>query len=458
MQNDETVKSAPDSADSEIQVMQNDETGIVSGAGQTMNDPSIPPEINRELNNNTELLIKKTNEHISEAEEQIKEVFKDTGRVKNGGKITARAKEKDSVLAKLTKKFKNHKLKTTDYNASEAAIGDAYGTRVQLRSLTPEETKSIIDDCLDGYNVDYNDFINYMHNEASSLNSSQIETLDEISGTVIDLLKESQTQDAVDAIIKAISDPDNPISVTELNNYGDDISSYFTNRQNQLIADAYEKANPGQKLNIVTKINNNEKIIIQPKYDMETGEILLYQDSNGNVFTKDASGNFTGGAGDIYSADGELIRKNTQNAIYKNNGAEKDSGYASSQMNVVHKFKDGQTGLGELQVRGTELNAFADAEHIPYDIRTGKIKPDNLKYSDIYETIKSMDENSYQLYNQYIKDTYKALRLNELGIPTELPSMNNLKFTSSAEFGAKDITNAVKKIDMNGLIEISKRD
>ena len=67
--------------------------------------------------------------------------------------------------------------------------------------------------------------------------------------------------------------------------------------------------------------------------------------------------------------------------------AVKDSGYTSTQMNTKHNLKSGQTGNGELQIRGTEVNGFADVEHIPYDIRTGKIPFDDPKYSSIYKKI-----------------------------------------------------------------------
>ncbi len=418
----------------------------------------ITPNVEQELNENTLAISEQTKAHIHEAKEQVTDIFKDVKQVKEGGKITARAKTDKSIMAKLIKKFKNHKLKSTDYYDSEAAIADAYGSRVQLRSLTPQESKSIIDDCLYGYDINYDDFIKYMHGETTSLNASQIETLDEISDTVIDLLKEKQTQDAVDSLIKAITDPDNPISITELNNYGDNLSSYFTNRQNQQIADAYAKANPGKKLDIVTKFDADTKeFTFTPQYDSETGNLLCCNDTQGNIFIPDKDGNLVSPSGDLYTPEGKLIRKNGKNAVFTNKGAEKDSGYSSSHLNTVHKFKDGRTGLGELQIRGTEVNAFADAEHIPYDIRMGKITETDAKYADVWKTIISMDENSYKLYNQYINDTYKALRLNELGIHTELPTLDNMKFTADIQFGGHDITKAVQKLDMNGLIELSKR-
>ena len=89
-------------------------------------------------------------------------------------------------------------------------------------------------------------------------------------------------------------------------------------------------------------------------------------------------------------------------------------------MNTQHLLSNGTIGQGELQIRGTEVNAFADVEHIPYDIRQGKIKANDPKYADIYSLIKGMDaETSYKKYNEYLTHTYNALRLREYGF--EIP-------------------------------------
>lgn len=382
-------------------------------------------EIKTELTSNAQQIKVNTEKHLDEAKRQITDVFGDAETVKNGGEITARAKGEDSILAKLSKKYKNNKLKTTDLADSERAIGDAYGSRIQLKSVGSEEAKSIIEKGLDGTDVSYADFVNYIQGNKGVLTAAQIEELDAVSSSVLDSLKEAQTGEIVDLLVKGIDD--GSITITELNNYGDDISSYFTKAQNQRIADAYAAKNPGKKLDVVTQINkDSENALLEPLFDNETGELTGYV-------------------------------KNTDSAVYKSKGATKDSGYASSQMNVVHKFKDGTTGLGELQIRGTKLNALADAEHIPYDIRSGKITAENTKYADIYKTIKSMSKESYEQYNQYLKDCYQSIRLSELGIETKLPTMDGLSFVADSAFGGGDMTKAVQSLNIQHLIELSQK-
>ena len=382
-------------------------------------------EIKTELTSNAQQIKVNTEKHLDEAKRQITEVFGEAETVKNGGEITARAKGEDSILAKLSKKYKNNKLKTTDLADSECAIGDAYGSRIQLRSVGSEEAKSIIEKGLDGTDVSYADFVNYIQGNKGVLTAAQIEELDAVSSSVLDSLKEAQTGEIVDLLVKGIDD--GSITITELNNYGDDISSYFTKAQNQRIADAYAAKNPGKKLDVVTQINkDSENALLEPLFDNETGELTGYV-------------------------------KNTDSAVYKSKGATKDSGYASSQMNVVHKFEDGTTGLGELQIRGTELNSLADAEHIPYDIRTGKVDAKTTKYPEIYNTIKTMSKESYEQYNEYLRNCYKSIRLNELGVKTEIPTMNGLTFYADAEFGGGDMTKAVQSLDIQHLIELSQK-
>lgn len=358
-----------------------------------------------ELSSQADELNKIYEENIQTARSQIKDEFGDLESVQE---VSGRAKGEDSIFAKLAKKFSKGKLETTSQADCMDAIGDAYGTRIQMKSIDVAESKELIEDCLYGYDISYDQFIKYMNGDTSTLDSAGIETLKEIKGTIIDLLKEKQTQEVVDQLVDAIGS--NRLVITELNNYGDDISSYFTNAQIQEIADAYY---------------------------IQTGEslkIVSYDD-------------FTNGAGtkfDLNSSTDYTVNLETKGAI-------KDSGYASSQMNTKQKLADGSLGNGELQIRGVDLNKFADAEHIPYDIRTGKIKVDDPKYADVFKIIKGMTEDTYKKYNQFLTDTYHALRLKELGIETNIPKMSEIFTTDEIS------SEAMKLLDMDGLISVSQR-
>ncbi|MCD7780280.1 MAG: hypothetical protein LUH05_06365, partial [Candidatus Gastranaerophilales bacterium] len=372
----------------------------------TADEVKIPEEIEQELNKNAENMNKLFKSNIKDATDQIDNEFGALSSVEKDG-VTGRAKSQKSILAKLEKKFKDGKLKSTSTEACTDAIGDAYGTRVQIKSLSTERSKEIIEDCLSGSDITYEQFIKYMNGDTLNLDDASITALNEMKGTIIDLLKEEQTQEVVDQLVDAIGN--GRLTITELNNYGDDISSYFTNAQLQEIADAYY-IQTGEKLTLVTADD--------------------FTNGSGTKFDMNSSSDYT-------------VNIDTSKAV-------KDSGYATSQMNTQQLLKDGTTGNGELQIRGSALNEFADAEHIPYDIKSGKITDIDTKYSDVYGTIKSMiEDGTYDNYNQYIVDTYQHLRLQELGIETVKPDITSYVSDLSEE--------TASLLSMEGLISISKR-
>ena len=95
------------------------------------------------------------------------------------------------------------------------------------------------------------------------------------------------------------------------------------------------------------------------------------------------------------------------------------SGYTALQMNFV--TKDGFSY--EWQYRGEKLNVFAEAEHIPYDLRTNKdIIGTHTELTRLYEPLKDlltnkekMSDTMYEEYNHYLTAYYEYLRLVELG-------------------------------------------
>jgi len=384
--------------------------GVMGGIGSGIQYKKLEPSI-EELSKQASRLNKEYTGHIDEAGKQIEEVF--DGNSSIAEPVSARPKSEDSVLKKLINKFDKGKLTSTADDACFDAIGDGYGTRIQLKSISPEETKDIIEDCLYGYDISYEQFIKYINGDTSSIDDAGIATINEIKGTVIDLLKERQTQEAVNSLCDGIIN--GKITITELNNYGDDISSYFTQTQLEQISAAYQQVNPGQKLDIVTKLDN-----------YNAGE-------NANIDIDDSG----------------ITTVTTEKSVITDKGATKDSGYTSSQMNTKHTFNDGTKGLGELQIRGTEVNKFADVEHIPYDIRQGKITAADTKYSKIFDIIKNMSDDTYNTYNSYLKQVYNYLRLKELGIETSEPLLGNMLKGS----GLSD--DALKMLTKQGLEALS---
>ena len=359
-------------------------------------DSKLSPGENQQLSSNAVELNATYKEHIGEVEAETKSRFSDLKTVKDEN-ITARAKGDKSIFEKLASKFNAQKLTSTDIADCSKAIGDAYGTRIQMNSIDTEAAKTTIVKALTGKNIEYNDFVEYVTNvkydeqTKKYVNSNTGIAVDQdlairiesIKYSILDTLKAEQSGEVVNRIIDIINnaDPNNPPVITELNNYGSAISSYFTDAQLQKIANAY-KDKYKKQLDIVTKLDTK---------NLPEGK---------------------------YSIDDEYVSKVVnKNAIYTDKGAEKASGYTSSQMNTKHKLSDGTVGNGELQIRGTEVNAFADVEHIPYDIRQGKIKENDTKYSGIYSLIKGMNASTYKAYNEYLTAVYDSLRLKELGIP-----------------------------------------
>ena len=104
------------------------------------------------------------------------------------------------------------------------------------------------------------------------------------------------------------------------------------------------------------------------------------------------------------------------------------SGYTALQINFVTKTGE----IIEWQFRGDLVNDFAEAEHLPYDIRTGK-HPWN-QYPEL-ETLfkpvadlldeKVMPKHAYKQLNKYFTDYYTHLRRLELGFESEEPRLED---------------------------------
>lgn len=102
------------------------------------------------------------------------------------------------------------------------------------------------------------------------------------------------------------------------------------------------------------------------------------------------------------------------------------SGYPALQINF--KTKTGE--IFEYQYRGEKVNRFAEGEHIPYDLRTGKdIIGKHKELEPLYNPIKkllskeNMTDDNYAEYNRYLKDYYNHLRKQELGFESTEPKL-----------------------------------
>ena len=120
---------------------------------------------------------------------------------------------------------------------------------------------------------------------------------------------------------------------------------------------------------------------------------------------------------------------------YKPTTKSQPSGYTALQANFT--TKDGKKI--EWQFRGDKVNEFAEGEHIPYDLRTGKNiigehKELEALYNPFIEMLskENMKKETYKEYNRYLGDYYTHLRKLELGFDSVEPKLedygNGFKF------------------------------
>ena len=326
--------------------------------------------------------------------------------------IGVRSKGDKSVLSKLVSKYSKGKLNSTEIAEIAKQIGDGYGTRVILKDLNKTTAKEIVENALKG-KMSYEEFIQ---------NATKIDSLDSTTKKtvleVINKLKEAQTEEVANTFIEKIKNGTIQLADDEFNNYGSEISSYFTDKQLKRIAMAYE-SKTNKPLTIVNKTDLNE----------------LYKDAQ---FIKNESGNF--------------VTTNTKKAV-------KPSGYTTTQGNIKTKYTTGsKLADTEIQIRGSKVNQFAEIEHLPYDIRQGKAT--GVAYSHIRDVMRGMSEESYKKYSKYLSETYQYYRLQELGIPTTtkptVPTDLNWADIASLPHDLRGKVTPGKQIDEKLLQQISE--
>lgn len=96
----------------------------------------------------------------------------------------------------------------------------------------------------------------------------------------------------------------------------------------------------------------------------------------------------------------------------------KDSGYRTAQINVIHE----NGALGEIQFRGKLTNLIGEYEHIAYDLRRDKNTLGEL-FEPFSKAVKSLSEDEYKIYNQYLEDCYNYYNRIELGLPAKKPKL-----------------------------------
>ena len=150
--------------------------------------------------------------------------------------------------------------------------------------------------------------------------------------------------------------------------------------------------------------------------------------------------------------------KEIMEAGYKPTTKSQPSGYTALQIN----FKTADGDVFEWQYRGKLIDNFAEGEHIPYDLRTGKnIIGENDELLPLYEPLQkmlskdNMPKEVYAQYNKYLTDYYTHLRKLELGFESTPPRLsdyeiNGFKFDSRLEANnLVELHNIAEKIKNN---------
>ena len=214
--------------------------------------------------------------------------------------------------------------------------------------------------------------------------------------------------------------------------YSEIVEMYKTNPE-----EAYRMAAKKQTENVVEALKNI--IIKQLSYgDFEIVTISNYKGADGIPYlSNEQIKNLQEFA---LSKGIKLDIKTDENGVAEN---VKSSGYTALQMNL--KYKDGTTI--EWQTRGSDVDEFAEAEHIMYDSRqdkdvTGGREILKSLYKPYVDIIKNLTNDEFNEHMVYLTEYYKQLRLKELGFDYELPKLNP-KFDS--------------RISAEGLLELHRQ-
>lgn len=336
----------------------------------------------------------------------------------SGSIYTHRIKDERGVLKKIIKSYNQGKFSNEEFNYENAIkkVGDFLGGRIQMKNLTPQESEQIIL-CLvdkDGKKL-FNTFDDFKKEVILYINkkSNRAPEVEE----ALRALKEKHTEEMYKIIINAVYT--GKISMTDINNYGDEISSYFTSAQIENILKTRRKVFFPTGMRKISDLQPKKSLkpikasLVLGNKKYHPAEIpvthkpqISYNPLEGNIE----------GVGKIYKHAKLLPDK-----------AEKENGYSSMQIGLRKVFNPQNSCYCELQMRGETLNIIGQVEHLVYDCLQGKVeKGKGIKWKMCQE-LAQLPESSKKAYFKYIHDLYCWARLEELGIITAKPKFNAKK-------------------------------
>ena len=279
------------------------------------------------------------------------------------GRINGRGKSVSSIESKLVKEILDLKVKDLTDATLTNLVKDSYGFRV----IPGPVQRADID-------------VKTILRNAAQTHKDQFE---DSSIPLEDALSDFYTNGFNGAIWKQLSDKQR-LAVRDI---------AIENRSDAFVDKIIELVSAG-KIDI-SKISN---------YSTSLDEKLPYFTANQLYKISDAVEARTGKKIPVVSYDGDDF-------IHK--GSTRDSGYTAGQMNLKVVGSD---DLMELQFRDSEVDIFAELEHVPYDIQENKLTVRGSKYDAHRKVLNNLDTAGQKLYEKYRSDVYTYYRLKALGV------------------------------------------
>ena len=313
------------------------------------------------------------------------------------GCFSARSKGADSVYSKIKKKVIGLKTDVPENKQqADMLIGDAGGFRFTINPVDKGVINQIILETVPKNEMaDFNKYFKNSYKLTPAEKAKVNKNFLKYEKTITERAIHAQSDKFVAKLCEGIESGE--IHLQEINNYcGRDGIPYFSQEHLQNITLSYnkwfEKAGKSADYSAIKD---------------ENGVIVAIKDKFGNKF------------------DRALRIEDSQT----NSDAIKESGYTSSQFNII-----GKNGLKiEFQYRSSKINVFAEFEHVPYDIRENKETVSGPEYNTIRGILKDktkMSDDDYKkYYNPYLTQVYNYNRRIELGMPVgEKPTLNRADF------------------------------
>ena len=279
------------------------------------------------------------------------------------GRINGRGKSVSSIESKLVKEILDLEVKDLTDATLTNLVKDSYGFRV----IPGPVQRADID-------------VKTILRNAAQTHKDQFE---DSSIPLEDALSDFYTNGFNGAIWKQLSDKQR-LAVRDI---------AIENRSDAFVDKIIELVSAG-KIDI-SKISN---------YSTSLDEKLPYFTANQLYKISDAVEARTGKKIPVVSYDGDDF-------IHK--GSTRDSGYTAGQMNLKVVGSD---DLMELQFRDSEVDIFAELEHVPYDIQENKLTVRGSKYDAHRKVLNNLDTAGQKLYEKYRSDVYTYYRLKALGV------------------------------------------